>query len=346
VAVPWFLRSRARLLLTIVLALTLPTTVLLLVVTGTVRAHLRDRAVEQSGLAARLIARSVDQELYGLGKYVESFARRPSLDEAAAAGDVAAMDEQLRAMLALNPKLSRVAITDANGALLADQPVDPAMRGVSFSDRDWFRAAAADPSYFISKVFRRREAPQPWVVAISCRIGADAPRGVLVAQWSASDIADWLERVRGPYGAEALLLDPDGQLVTREGPPRLVRDAPVIVDLATRPGGWSQGPPPLGEGPPSLVVGRPVGRTGWSVVVHQPLSRALAPMTATVRTILGAFTATLMATLALGLVWYRTLREYDQGQRRRPTPRSRRARPRSSGASPSARTRCASSASG
>src|SRR5689334_16484070 len=78
---PWFLRSKGRLLSTLFLLLAIPTALLTVLIAFHVRNELKQGAIRQSQLAARLVATSVDEEFNSIRKFVEDFAHRSPVME-------------------------------------------------------------------------------------------------------------------------------------------------------------------------------------------------------------------------------------------------------------------------
>lgn len=311
VAIPWFLSSSRRLFGTLFLILALPMLALLAVVALHARAALREVAVDNAIQGAKLVTTSVEEELQGTERYVESYARRPAVAEAMAVRDLARVREHLASMLALDPELTRVVVTDRSGTVLCDHPPDPAVQGRNFSHRDWYRGAAARPGAYVSEIYRRAANGRPWVVSIACGIAPDAespPVGYLVGQRSIDELGDRLAALRPTVHGQVLLVDPAGQVLARHGAAPL--DGAAARAAMAAPGH------DFVEVHGVLAVARPLGSTGWHVVVERSLAAILDPVRSITRTVLITFACSLAAMFVVGGFWYRTLREYDAGQRR------------------------------
>ncbi len=310
--IPWFLRSRGRLLATLFAVLAVPLGGLAVAISSMVAARLQNEAVEQNRSEATLAAQAVKSHFDWTLRYVESFAQRLALADAAAARDVPAARAHLREMVDRSGCLDRAFLTDATGVEWCDAPEDPSVLGRSFAQRDWFQGASHTGRPYLSEVYRRAAEPRRFVVAAAAPVRALAGDvvGYLVGQQSLRDVARPVEDAHSGSEGSIRLVDPRGHVAVEPSPgeeePLDVSKHPGFLGPVT--GVVSRRGPEIVTGEESLTTLAPVEPHGWVVTASQPLHAVLEPVRAIEVGVAVATAALLVLLVVLGFVWLETVR--------------------------------------
>lgn len=312
-AAPWFLRSRARLFATLFLLLAIPLGGLALAVSTMAADRLEAEAAEQNRSEADLAAQALKAHLDWTARYVEAYAQRPSLVEASTRRDVAAARIRLRELVERGANFDRAFLTDPAGVEWSDWPEDPTVIGKSFAHRDWYRGVSRAGATYVSEVYRRAARPARSVVAAAAPVRASDGTVVayLVGQQSLRDIARPIEHAHPEDVGAIRIVDARGHLVLEPASGEEdVRDVSAHPLLAPRApvAPTSRRGPDLVTGEESLVAVAPVAPYGWVVVAGQPLTAVLAPIRTLTSWIAVATAALLVLLVALGFVWFDTVR--------------------------------------
>lgn len=304
---------------TILFILALPTAVLTVLVLIHMRGELRDRALLQNGLAAQVVARTVDTELRGIRRYLESVVAQPQLADAVRAGDVPGARTQLRWLVTQNGRISRAFITDPAGVELVDYPHDPSVIGKNFSHRDWYRGVSTTGSTYVSSFYRRAAFGQPTIVAIAVPIRDSGNRvlAYLVGQYTAADMMSWLWHARPSPDGWVGLVDAHGHYIRGEQPDADFHEVSDLEGLAAAMAigaEWVVVRDPLRH-QDIMISHTPIPSVGWTVVAAQPSAGVFAPLKSLLVTIALYFATCFVGAGTLGFLWYRTLRRYDLRRR-------------------------------
>ena len=315
-SVPWFLRSGWRLFGTLFLALGLLMGTLAFLVSTQVGRSLEAQAAQQNALTALLIRSVVAEHFDGLVKYVESFARQPSVVSLVEKREAAGVRVHLKDFVTDDPRFDRAFITDRSGILWSDYPPAPGVLEKSFSFRDWFKGVSSRQKTYVSEVYQRAAPPRPYLVAIAAPIRDHRHEtiGYFVGQHTVDTLIRWLGQIETPADVSVTLIDRHGALVAMpaakgEPPASLGRHPLVQKALAGEQGSDRVADPVTGEA--SLISYAPIAPIGWAVLVRQPITAVLAPIAALQRTILALTLVAFLAAVVLGFFWLNTIRRHQ-----------------------------------
>jgi PAS domain S-box-containing protein len=277
----------------------------------------------QRGLAvAELGASTLEESLTGLQAYLESYARRPLLQDACAHHDLEGARVMLRDMVVSNGHLDRGFVADGAGVEWADFPPDPSVLGHDFSRRDWYRGAQSDRGTYVSHFYRRAAGSQEAVIALATTVRDRQGRevGLLVGQVLIDSVRETLVRHVGEWGGTILLLDRDGQVAATgtEGPGQALRAALPEVRRRGLAGETTQQIDLEGRAHLVAYTGAPV--MGGAVITVRPLDAALGGARMLARVVHVLATGIILALAAVGCFvlerWSRrsqqTLRESEE----------------------------------
>jgi len=313
--IPWYLRSKLRLLAALLVGLVVPFGAFSVGIVHRARTTLEKQAIESNSAAAKLAADVVDAHFDGLARYLESCARRADLGAAVLAEDAQAVRAQLEEFVRNHRELNRVFVADTRGIELYDWPPDPDVIGKSFAHRDWFRNVQTSGRAYVSEIYVRAAAPPCDVVAIAVALGpvGDAPLGYLVAQYRIEDLVRRLSRIRTSEAGSITLLDQHDHLAVRREdfstPPHRL-DADALIQEIRRADQVSRFADDPVNGVPSLLSSARVPRIGWLVVAQLPVRAVFAPAEAFVTSFVLASILCLAVMLALGFSWSNALRRH------------------------------------
>jgi signal transduction histidine kinase len=309
---PWFLRSKFRLLGTLFLILAIPTAILTFLIAFYVRSELKQNAIQQSQLTARLVATSVDEEFYSLRKFVEDFSRRTKVLEYASVTNIAPLRHKLAEMVALNAKISRAFVVDAEGNFIADYPFSEELAGRNFRDRDWFKGASGQATAYVSEIYQRVNLDRAAVVTIAVRIEDPARNvlGYLGGQVTVDRLAQWLNKISPDNDRGVLLFDQAGQAVFSQGSEQLkaMQSAFNANEFGPAGEGWKIEQTPDG---PKLGAYVRAPSIGWTIIAVQSTNTLFAAVGTVLNTVLVYFLLCLGGMAMLGLYWFKLLTAYD-----------------------------------
>jgi len=311
---PWFLRSRLRLYAVLILALAIPGAALSALVSFDVKSELRAHAERENQLVASMVAQSLNERLSGLKLYVRSYAERIRFSESVCARDPEFGHLVLSQMVAGSDLISRVFLADTTGVIWLDSPSDPSVLGQSFAHRDWFQGASRSDDVYVSEIYRRQALGQPYTIAVSRKIHDLSGHycGVLVAQVTLDDLADWFLKLRLPRDRTIALVDQHGHWFDNtQIPTASIEFADTTTFAAflgpTIPSAEAVDPV---SGVPSIVSTASAGSANWTVISRQNVDNISLPVRALQQTIAIYFIAGLLGMIVIGGAMYQTLNHY------------------------------------
>ena len=304
---PWVLRSRSRLFVTLFFTLAIPAAILTVLVALYVRNSLQTHVIRQNSILARIVASNFEDQFHSLREHVEDFTYRTKLIEYVSAHNDKLTRAKLDEFLRISPSFSRAFVTDAEGLIIADSSDSQALKGRSFSDRDWFLGAKSRSGAYVSAVYSRTNLDNAPVVTISCRIQDRRQTiGYFGGQFTTERLAKWLTEIKPALDGSILVLDQHyqpaieasvGENAIHRGGGKKDTDERPIVELNNR-----------GE---FLVSRANVSSIGWSVIVEQPTRTVFAPVRALIQTILGFFLVSFVAMALIGFFWLETIFKFE-----------------------------------
>jgi signal transduction histidine kinase len=313
--VPWFLRTRARIFVTLLAVLAIPFGIFNFDVAARARRTVLDRQFAMNSAVARLGADAVDAHFEGLLTYVEGFARRSELAEAVAGAREQDIRDLLRELVQRNPSLNRAFVSDPAGVERYDWPPDDSVIGMDFSHRDWYRGVREKQEAYVSEIYERAAAPKCDVVALAVPIGRapDEVRGYLVAQYTIDSLANRLERIMAREARTLTVFDRNGRPALPVSDLavdlRELQNDGVLKTLLERPDEPSLADDPLTR-KPSLLSAARVQRIGWTVLASLPDEVMYEPVADFRSSLLVAAGICLLGMLALGFVWLNVVRRH------------------------------------
>ncbi|MFN7137996.1 MAG: sensor histidine kinase [Limisphaerales bacterium] len=312
---PWFFQSRFRLYLTLFLVLAVPSGVFIALSSWFVADQLKRQAIDQNTIAVRVAAKQLNDEFFGLRRYVESYSGRFRLVQSVIEEDWETVRQQLRELVDQNEKLSRSVFTDPQGTLLVDFPHDPGVIGKNFSDRDWFRGVSQVGSPYVSEIYQRAALGRSSVVMIAARV--EDPNGKLLgylgAQYTLEELADWFETIKPVSMGKVTFFDRNGnQGLSEEAYPddHIASHPAIKTILGKREGAiWATD---LGASEESLVSYAAIDGLGWTVISYQPSSIIFGPVYRLLSWSLLFFLVALCIIALLGWLWFEVIYTYSE----------------------------------
>ncbi|MBI1977969.1 MAG: PAS domain S-box protein [Candidatus Omnitrophica bacterium] len=317
---PWFLKSKKRLFVVLLVGLLLPTAIFVFLMFMEARYTLRKEAFQQNALAARLAARAIEEHFTGLIRYVESYAQRKKLGLAAEVRDTKLIQEQLREMVVKSPEVDRAFISDLNGVEWVDFPHDPLVIGRNFSYLDWHRGVSKVGQTYVSEVYLRDAEPRRYIIAIASPIRnhQGVKIGYLVAQHAIENLSAWLSRMRGTFAGSLVLIDHNGNLAVRHGllgdPPLNVIDNHLVQKVLAGREETVVDKEPIGS-EESVISYVPVQPVGWGILSSQSLHSIFTPLRKLKYPFFILTLIFLMGVIIPHLFWLRAVHSYHELQK-------------------------------
>jgi signal transduction histidine kinase len=267
-------------LATLVLIVGVPFAAFSLYVIGSARAALRNQAIESNSVAADLGADFATAHFDGLLRYLESYARRPSLRAAIERKDAATVRTHLEEIVRNSKSIDRAFLTDVDGVELYDWPPDPRVIGLSFAYRDWYKTVAKEQRSIVSEIYVRQAEPISQVVAIATPVvGSDgAQLGYMVGQYPIESLTRVLAQFRPRNVGAMYLFDRNGHAaLVPESPRSGPRDFGGPIRKLLEAGGNSGFDRDPVTGEPSLLSWRKLPGIQWLVVAQLSTEAVFAP---------------------------------------------------------------------
>jgi two-component system, sensor histidine kinase and response regulator len=293
--------------------------------TDAVRQEAKQRLRTSAGMSADLLSREVDH----LTALVDSYARRPLLEQALArgradAGVVGASLEELEG----RPEIAAAFLADRGGRILDVRPFDPTLIGKDYSFRDWYRGVVRTKATYVSSAYASAAPGRPRVVAGVAPVRGPGREtvGYIVAAYGVAAVRTFVDRVEMANDVALTVTDQEGSLLAGPGvePSRILtlsREPWVAEALAGRSGMVER------DGAHGTVLSAyaSVPGSGWAVAVHVPAAAALSRVStlrAAVLPVAGGLGVVLVCGLAILFLVLRersrmetTLRESEEENR-------------------------------
>lgn len=309
---PWVLRSAPRLLAVLALTLGATLAILCLALIVPIRRALYEDNARRTADAAAITARAIDTRLAELRGFMESYARRAVLRDAARGRDVEKARGLLRDLVNDHTAVDRVFVADPEGVEWSDMPSDPAALGRSYAHRDWYKGVRRTGAAYVSSVYERAASPIHRVIAIVVPVheGDDGGRvlAYLVAQQTIASLAGRV-LVAESSGGAVLVFDQAGALAFATAGIRTAKlDAAGVSSTApTTP--FTLETASVVDGETETLQARvSLPSLGWTVVAERSLAEALAPAAEVQRWILLIACTCFAGMLLLGFLWLDSVR--------------------------------------
>ncbi|QDQ24992.1 hypothetical protein FNU76_00750 [Chitinimonas arctica] len=302
----WLFVSPLRLFLVAGVIIALPFIVFTWLAEQQTRETVWAEAKARNETMANLAQKVVRNAFRGMAEYVTLLSTHDGIARAIQSGDREFVQSHLKTFVEHSAQFHRVIITSPDGSLLFDYPVDPSVKGLNYAYRDWYRGVRRSGQFYVSQIYRRAEAGQPYVVAATMPIRDEqgAIVAYLVGQLELGTLTDWINQLNPNRHTHLLLADSSGQAagVGNKTPEDWRGHAQLKHALESSKAGRSgmvETNDPV-SGKPALVTYAPVPPYGWTVVISQEKSEILAPLQILHQTLLWLAIAMLLVLAPLG----------------------------------------------
>jgi PAS domain S-box-containing protein len=268
----WVSKGRWRLHMLFLLLLVVPIVLFAYSMGGVLKRQAEVQAATQGSQIAHVSAALVDDHFRQGIAFLESIARRRTLGQAWTEGNLDVVAWHLRSAESLRPDFSFVGLYDLDGRMRAIYPPQPALLGLNFAYRDWYKGVARGWEPYISEVYQSAVPPHEFVVAIAVPVtdSRGKPIGILMGADALDTISQRLgTKLEG--GWTILLVDQGGHTAShRGGDPGDAADLSLYEPVRRIQAGQS-GSGSFVRGGEAIFAGyEPAGKSGWGVVVEQP----------------------------------------------------------------------------
>ncbi len=295
------LRTQAALVLTSVVAaaVAVPGILHLRSLESSLRASIHGTLSGAAASAADSIARFLDDGLRDARAVAQALPR-----EGLQGDDVAGVEATLKALSEIYPKFQNgLFVLDATGALVADYPPHPGLRGRRFDFREYFRRTMSEGRGVVGRPYRSARTGEPVLTFTALLTDPEGrPAGVLgcSVQLLSPEALGGLRSTRIGRSGSVYVYDAGGLVILHPDEDRVLkRDAFVSRALASRGvGEVTDG----ARGMPMLAAARSVPGTDWLVVAQQPRDEALAPVRMVRNRVLGVLVGAVLLAALLGHV--------------------------------------------
>jgi signal transduction histidine kinase len=239
----------------------------------------KEASLAESAAIAQGVAASIETRGEGHLRILQAYAPRFLFREAVARHDRAEAIRHLRQLHESFPEMDRLFVVDQGGVLWVNYPPAIQLHGVSFTDRDWFRAVIREPRPYVSEVYRSaRDGALQVVYVVPVRSEAGQVVGLLGSAQQLEVFRNSLITITVPDG-DLYVVDRKGQFVfhrTRTGPEHLGDYArtPVVTRLLRGEQGIAE-LENTAEREVRLAAYRQLPSLGWGLVVYRAKDRIL-----------------------------------------------------------------------
>lgn len=255
--------------------------------------EVKARAHGLSDVSASLIS----DKLESLAQLVDSYADRPSLEEATQKGgrsSKSTIRDHLKDLLR-REGVATAFLADPDGILIEILPRTPSIVGDDFSYRDWYRGVTETNRPYVSEVYRTAAKGNPLVVAAASPVRAPGYvgergkiLGILVAAYDISAIQSFTDQIAAHSDTHLIVTDQRGAVVASAGRVSTklnsVRDRWEVAEALDGRSGVRE----IGEGDDArLSAYSPVPKIGFTVIGSVPSDEALAGVGNLRSTVLG-----------------------------------------------------------
>lgn len=272
----------------------------------------KEASLAENDAIARGVAAFIEARGEGHVKVLQAYAPRFLFRQAVARRDRAEAERHLRQLHESFPEMDRLFVVAPDGVLWVNYPPATQLHGVSFTDRDWYRAVSREPRPYVSEVYpSARDGGLQVAHVVPVRSEAGQVVGILGSAQHLDVIRSWVISITVPDGA-LYIVDRKGQLVfhrTRTGPEHLndYASTPVVQRLLRGGQGVVEGENPV-EGEARLSAYRLLPALGWGLVVYRNRDLALRRARAATLVAGGVGLALAVAIAGLGAVAFRNRR--------------------------------------
>ncbi|MGB8196697.1 MAG: PAS domain S-box protein [Acidimicrobiales bacterium] len=265
---------------------------------------------KQVRATASVSAVVVGEKMSNLVALVDSYATRSSLQSEVAAGSVdnTGIEKNLASLANAFPGISASFVASLHGTSLNTYPLEPAVIGMNFSYRDWYKGLVASGRTYISDAIVTKETGNPLAVTITTYIrGSNGqPLAILGANYGLQAIESFATHVGSAQGIVLTLTDRTGTSLTAGGADGLVsleKDPLVRAALAGKTGTREYAPTLSNgqRGPNELSSFAPIPGTGWAVVASVRESTAYAGLNRLRGTVLAIAGMIILILLLVGI---------------------------------------------
>ena len=286
--VDWLLKKRWRTIMTGILIATIPLLSLVVFVYLNLVHHLLAQSNDKRQVIAYATAHRLENSLNNTIVFGSSYADRPLLIEALAAGNLKALASHLQSLVRTSNTIERVFVASPQGILLADYPSDPGVIGQDFSARDWYRGVTRDWSPYVSEFYQRQANPPRSLFAIAIPVKSNGQVvGILVMQPKADFVRMAIDEFKEILSGTLYVVDRQGRLIYHSARPddkamADVSKVPVVAKVMHGLSGTEQYQDPE-TGEEVNAAYHPLEQVGWGLVTERSLTEVLAPVTGLIR---------------------------------------------------------------
>ncbi len=160
---------------------------------------------------------------------LQSYANRPHLIAAAKEKSPSKAIKHLTNLIDNNPTIDRVFITDAQGTLWVNFPVDEQSHGKNFRYQDWYGGVSREWRPYVSDLYKRLIGAKDLAVAYCLPIQdeKDTVIGILGASQAVRVLAQLIQRVDPNPPPHITLLDQRGNIIYSDRIPTGGKAPPV-----------------------------------------------------------------------------------------------------------------------
>lgn len=271
----WFLTFSRRWRLYVVLALSFALPLLLFLSAGhwLIRKLTISSLLSQSGVAADIAGKVVEDRLGEGRSAVQSFAADPLIVDAWKRGDMERLTSRLREAHDLTRQVSFWGIYDSKGYLRVGYPAPSEAIMKSFASSDWFSGAIETWSVHISSGTPTADAPTGFVITLAAPL-ACKQCGVVATTYTPQTIKNWLIPMQVGATKWISVVDRNGIVVVApdRDPSAYLSDVSKHESVRKAIGGQSGTEFVWQDGQRVLVSRHPLSTLGWAALVEIPVS--------------------------------------------------------------------------
>jgi len=229
--------------------------------------------LQQSGAAADLAGKVIEERLMDAQGSLRSFAADPGLYDAWTRTDLPATVARLQEAHELKREIASWAIYDTKGFLWTSYPKAANQTKESFAESTWFKRVTQTRGVYVSGASRNETPGHALAVTVAVPImNGQQISGVLTATYDLDTIKSWLTGMSLSATKWISVVDQDGFMVVAPGssPPNLSRDVSAHQNVKKVMAGQGGTEFLWQDGKRLLASRHPISSLGWGVLVEIP----------------------------------------------------------------------------
>ncbi len=314
--------ARRRLFVFLFIIFALPVSITLLIIESELGKQLEKQVIKRNKKLTEVKTKMVEEYMSGLIDYVEALGHQAYfsrlINKRSSQTKVSA---HLEKMIKHNEKVDMSFVTDTNGTLLYHYPKDTSVINENFAFRDWYRGVTHHDGTYVSEIFKRASAGQPFGITIVTPIYHPETHrkiGYFGIHHSIEKLMQFLDHITELSGSKPMLIDHKDNLAIKKDELRIsqvkkVTQYPALQQIKNKKVGTLKLRDPLLERK-ALVSYATAESMNWIIFSSYPLSKINTPIFMIKLFIILTVLVCFILILLVSYYWLNKMRRYHEAR--------------------------------